>query len=210
MKTKFKMIGIIDYNAGNIGSLTALLHKIGVKYLITNDISVLQNCSHIILPGVGSFSSAMENLTKNIDIDHLLNIVKSKQIPFLGVCLGMQLMADWGEEGGMTKGLGIIPGKVVALKNYVDNGFKLPHVGWNDVYIKNVKHDMFAFNNLDFYHVHNYFFKIDKSENLIGYVDYGIEIPVIVEKENFIGVQFHPEKSQLPGQMLIEYFLSKE
>ena len=203
------MIGIIDYNAGNIGSLTALLNKIKAKYQVTSDVSILEKCSHIILPGVGSFSSAMEDLRRNVDIDRLLDIVESKEIPFLGICLGMQLMADWGYEGTKTKGLGVIPGEVLALDKYLNESFKLPHIGWNDLKILNNKHSLSAFNGLDFYHIHSYYFRVKNSENLVAHVDYGIEVPVIVEKNNYIGVQFHPEKSQQSGQKLIEYFLSK-
>lgn len=206
---QINMIGIIDYNAGNIGSLTALLQKIHATYQITNDVSALENCSHIILPGVGSFSSAMEDLRKNVDIDRLLDFVESKKIPFLGICLGMQLMADWGYEGGKTKGLGIIAGEVVALKKYLDDSYKLPHIGWNDLKIIDKENNLVAFDGLDFYHIHSFFFSVSNSENLVAYVDYGLEVPVIIEKDNFIGVQFHPEKSQHSGQKLIEYFLSK-
>lgn len=198
------MTGIIDYDGGNIGSLISMLDTINEEYILTSDIDKLLDCSHIILPGVGSFDSVARNLRKKIDLDKLVYEVNKKGIPFLGICVGMQLLADYSTENGITNGLGVIEGKVEELNKYLSEDLKIPHVGWNNIFLMNKSDENFlSINGRDFYHIHSFFFNVKHKENIVASVQYGIDIPVIVKKNNFMGVQFHPEKSQDSG---IEFF----
>lgn len=193
------MTGIIDYQGGNIGSLTTMLETINKDYILTSDLNKLLECSHIILPGVGSFHSVAASLRKSINMEELVYEVRKKGIPFLGICVGMQLLAQYGTENGTTKGLGIIEGRVEKLTEFLPKTMKVPHIGWNNVYLNNFDESISAINQQDFYHVHSYFFNVKNQNDILAYVSYGIEIPVIVRRDNFIGVQFHPEKSQESG-----------
>lgn len=203
------MVGIIDYGAGNLGSVKAILDKMSIDYLLTSDILLLEKCTHVILPGVGSFKTVSETLHKNIDVKKLKKLVKEKAFKILGICIGMQLLAEYGEEGGGAKGLALIKGNVKSLKDVVKENIRLPHMGWNNL---NVKEDYLStfseLNNLDFYHVHTYYFEVFNKKDIIATVDYGIEIPSFIQRDNVFGAQFHPEKSQKNGIKFLNYFLN--
>lgn len=203
------MVGIIDYGAGNLGSVKAILDRMNIDYVLSSDILLLEKCTHVILPGVGSFKTVSETLHKNIDVEKLVKLVKEKAFKILGICIGMQLLAEYGEEGGGAKGLALIKGKVKSLKDVVEENIRLPHMGWNNLKVKEDHLPTFSeLNNLDFYHVHTYYFEVFNKKDVIATVDYGIEIPSFIQRDNVFGAQFHPEKSQKNGIKFLNYFLN--
>jgi glutamine amidotransferase len=198
------MIGIIDYGSGNFASVVNSLKSFtnNIKEIKNNN--DFENCTHIILPGVGAFGSAMEKI-KNMNIIENLNyLVTEKKIPFLGICVGMQILAETGFEYGEHKGLGWIKGEVKLLKNK-----QLPHIGWNEVH---KTEDIDIFNNISngstFYFVHSYIFDINDKETKTTITDYDCEFASAVQKYNIFGVQFHPEKSQTFGIKLLKNFVN--
>lgn len=204
---KEKHICIIDFESGNIASISNVLEKLKLNYCISNKNEDIEKATHLILPGVGSFAVAMTKLKKNIDISFLEKEVLVKKKPILGICVGMQIMADVGNEFGSTKGLGWIEGSVDLIDS---KGASLPHIGWNEVKFKN---DNNFFDKIetghDFYFVNSYYFNLKSSENMIASTEYGIRFPSAINKENLFGVQFHPEKSQKFGRQLILNFIKK-
>lgn len=205
-----KKICIIKHGSGNLGSLKAMLNNMSLEYFESNDLHLIKKASHVILPGVGSFKTVMQNLEKNLNIDDFKNFIVDSKTPLLGICIGMQLFATNGYEDGVTKGLGFIDGEVVSLKTFISNNLKVPHMGWNNVNIReNLKSEFSEVDGLDFYHVHNYFFNVEDESSIYGEVNYGIKIPVIIKKNNILGVQFHPEKSHSAGRKIMNYFLNQ-
>ena len=208
-----KIIVIVDYGLGNIKSAEQSClkvienNKFDAKTYITKNPSDINIATHIILPGQGAFSSCIKGL-KSVEglIDALeTNVLKNKK-PFLGICVGMQLLAEKSFENGTHKGLGWIRG---TIKKIQKQKLILPHMGWNNVKIINNSFKMnFDTENSDFYFVHSYFFDCFDQKNIIGNTNYGINFPSIVGKENIYGVQFHPEKSSRQGLNLIKSFLS--
>ncbi len=200
------MICILDYGSGNVGSVLNVLKFMGYEVKVSNSKSDIESSSHIILPGVGAFKASMEKISNNIPIDILEKEILNNGKPFLGICVGMQVLADFGNEGGESKGLGWIPGNV---KKIDSNNLTLPHMGWNNIEITK---DTQLFNNFkniaDFYFVHSYAFFEEVSENVLAKVEYGSEINAIINKDNIYGFQFHPEKSQKAGQLILKNFLS--
>ena len=189
---------------GNLRSVQKALDKIGADNVITNDHDIIKNADKIILPGVGAFKDAMKNLHE-LNLVTLLNEeVLHKKKPFLGICLGMQLLGTISEEFGETQGLGWIDAKIV---KFPQSKLKIPHVGWNNVHCN----DSYLFKNIpneaDFYFVHSYYFQSNKKYS-IGECDYGINFTCSVAKENIFAVQFHPEKSQLYGLALLKNFVN--
>lgn len=198
-----KLIAIIDYGMGNLASVEKALKALGKACSVTNDINEIQNARGLILPGVGSFRQAMENLRNRKLIDVLNEQVLIKKKPFLGICLGMQLIASYGTEDGDCEGLGWIPGHVVRIE---DNDRRIPHLGWNEIqYSENP-----IFQNLpdrNFYFIHSYHFVPDHKEVIIAQVPYGKDLVAGVQQDNIIAFQFHPEKSQAAGlKLLSNYF----
>jgi glutamine amidotransferase len=198
-------ITIIDFGMGNVGSISNMLKKIGVKALVTSDLKEIENSDKLILPGVGSFSMAMDNINKL----KLVNVIKHKiqnDTPLLGICLGMQLLASFSEEGD-SEGLNIISGRVQRL--IPSGNLKIPHMGWNNVNFKPGNILFSGFGEIEdprFYFVHSYFFKCDKFENEAATCHYGEEFTCAINKGNTYGVQFHPEKSHKFGMKLFENF----
>ena len=208
-----KKIIIVDYGLGNIVSAQQSFLKVAYDNNLDADITIsnkpieIYTASHIVLPGQGAFASCMAGL-KNISgmIEALKECVLNNKVPFLGICIGMHLLADKGFEKGTHQGLGWIKGSIKKLKV---KGLKLPHMGWNNVKIINNSFKMdFTQQNQDFYFVHSYFFDCFDEKNIIGSTNYGSNFPSIVGKENIYGVQFHPEKSSNQGLQLIKIFLS--
>ncbi len=196
------MIVIIDYNVGNLLSVEGACKRIGVDYVISRDKAVIESAKAIILPGVGSFDIAMNNL-KEYDLIDVLTKCKNKGTPILGICLGMQILFEKGYEGKVTNGLAFIEGEV----RYMDIDQKIPHMGWNQLHIKQdnpiVK---YTSEDDDVYFVHSYMAHCP-SDNIIATTDYGNnDIVAIVAKDNVYGCQFHPEKSQATGMQILKAF----
>lgn len=201
-------IVIINYNMGNLRSVQKAFEKVGYEATITNDIDIIKSANKIVLPGVGAFKDGMKNL-KNLNLISVLNdeILNNKK-PFLGICLGMHLLATKSYENVETDGLGWIKAEVVKFdfRNTI-NKLKVPHVGWNNVSLKN-KSLLYngISNNSDFYFVHSYHLKT--NENIItSTTDYGFDFISSIHKKNIYACQFHPEKSQTFGLKIIENFI---
>jgi len=197
------VIAIINYGVGNLKSIRKAVEKFD-KTILTSNPEIISKADGIILPGVGAFKPAMDNLKK------FKAIIKNAEIPVLGICLGMQLFADVSEEGGINEGLGIIEGRVVRFPKEVG---KIPHMGWNEVEFSysnsHSENTLLIFRGIEnryFYFVHSYYYKT-REEYVIGWTEYGIRFPSAIAKDNFIGVQFHPEKSGKNGLKLIRNFV---
>ena len=200
-------IVIADYGMGNLNSVKRKLDKLFVQNIISSDPKDFMQADKIILPGVGHFQMAMENL-KNRNLIHALNeTVLVKKKPILGICLGMQLMAKQSEEGNST-GLGWFDANIVKFKVLDSLKFKVPHMGWNQIIIskpsslfKNVE------DHSEFYFVHTYHWKSNNQNDVLNETDYDYTFTSAVEKENIFGVQYHPEKSHDAGEQLLKNFI---
>ena len=208
---------IIDYGSGNIksvyNSVKKTLQNLNKYFVlkVSNNLSEIKKADKIILPGVGSFDQCMNRIIKINDLVETLNDqVITKRKPFLGICVGMQILADYGYENHKTKGLSWIDGDVKSLKKsrFVTQDLKIPHMGWNNLSI-NKKNNLFDnINDEDqFYFVHSYFFDIKQKKNIICNTKYGIDIPAIINKDNIFGFQFHPEKSGQSGLKILYNWL---
>ena len=202
------MIAVIDYGVGNLFSLLSSLNYVGLDTKLTNNIEEIKNAKGIILPGVGAFRDAIGNLEKYGLKETLINEAKNGK-PFLGICLGMQMLFEKSYEYGEYEGLGLINGTVEEIKKYIpeNSDLKIPHMGWNSLIInERFKDDKIlkdADNNEYVYYVHSYFAKTD-MKNIVTYSEYGTKIPGIVKNENVYGMQFHPEKSGDTGLKLLK------
>jgi len=198
---------IIDYQMGNTKSVLRSFEKFTSDVIISSDSFDLQSATHIVLPGVGSFADGKRHLEEMGIIPSLFHEVGTKKTPFLGICLGMQLLASVGNEVKETAGLNLIPG--VVKKLMPTNDMPVPHVGWNEIKIKQ-NHDLLEGikDDTDFYFVHSYHFVCDNPECVIATTPYTTDFCSIVGYENIFGTQFHPEKSQVSGLRLIKNFLS--
>ncbi len=199
------MIGIIDYGMGNLHSVKNALEFLGIENQIIANPSEIESMDKIIIPGVGSFKRAMDNLHEKNFVEPLVKFGNSGKY-LLGICLGMQLLAETGTEPTISSGLGLIPGNIELLKS---DTLRIPHMGWNGLTIKN-DHPILEGVKLgaDFYFVHSYAFHVESDENIVAVTQYGYDVPAIVKNKtgNIIGIQFHPEKSQKQGLKLIENF----
>lgn len=197
------MIAVINYGVGNLFSLTHSLKKIGVESVVTNDKNIIEKADKLILPGVGAFGDAAQKLKKD-GLDELIIEQCSQGKPLLGICLGMQLLFDKSYEYGEHKGLGLISGEVLPLKDYV-NGLKIPHMGWNSLKIYDDNPLFHQIKQGDYvYFVHSFYAKC--NEGLSATCDYGIEVTAAVRKNNVFGMQFHPEKSGEVGLKMLKQF----
>lgn len=201
------MISIIDYGMGNIRSVQNALRYLGVKSEITDSPEKIVSSDKLVLPGVGAFNVAMHNIHEKGLLKPLNEAVLEKKIPILGICLGMQLLAQKGYEGGLTDGLGWIEG---TIERFDDSSPKIPHIGFNTTQIINKPHGIF--NGLggyvDFYYVHSYRMICKDSEDVTSWTEYGERFVSSVKKENIFGTQFHPEKSQINGLRVLRNFLN--
>jgi len=202
------MIAVIDYGVGNLFSLLSSLNYVGLDTKLTNNIEEIKNAKGIILPGVGAFRDAIGNLEKYGLKEILINEAK-KGKPFLGICLGMQMLFEKSYEYGEYEGLGLINGTVEEIKKYIskNSDLKIPHMGWNSLAINDGFKDDKILKDVDnneyVYYVHSYFAKTD-TKNIVAYSEYGTKIPGIVKNENVYGMQFHPEKSGDTGLKLLK------
>ena len=203
MKNK---ICILNYESGNVGSVSNMLQHMGYESKISNDEKEIKNSTHIILPGVGSFGNAMKKVKSLIPLKVLENQVFKEKKPFLGICVGMQILADKGFEHGEHSGLGWIKGSVTKIKT---KKLPLPNIGWNDIIIKKKSIITEGLDKVsDFYFVHSYVFNPVDKNNIIAEVIYDKKFCSIVGFKNIFGVQFHPEKSQKTGMILLNNFLN--
>ena len=201
-----KMIAIIDYDAGNIKSVEKALEKLGEETCITRDKDILLNADKVILPGVGAFGSAMEKIHTYGLYDVIHEIVK-KGTPFLGICLGLQLMFEESEEAPGVKGLGILPGKIVKIPDR--NGtLKIPQIGWNSLQFPN-KGRLYEglTEGCYVYFVQSYYLQAKDPSCVVATTEYGVNIHASVEKDNVFACQFHPEKSSTVGLKILENFI---
>ncbi|PRM98538.1 imidazole glycerol phosphate synthase subunit HisH [Aliarcobacter cryaerophilus] len=200
------MLGIIDYNMGNLASVYNACSKFTKDLKIVKNADDLKNLDKIILPGVGAYKDAMQHLENSVLKDAILDFANSKK-PLLGICLGMQLLFESSEEFGYTKGLGLIEGKVVKFdKSKMSSDLKIPHMGWNK--IENKENQLFKdLKNPYLYFVHSYHIITD-DKNIIGKTNYGYEFASAVNKDNIFGFQPHPEKSHNNGLKILENFIN--
>lgn len=202
------MVAIIDYGAGNLSSVKKALDFLGAESEITKDRDKIMAASHIILPGVGSFGDAMDSMNRR----GLTETVKEAALsgkPFLGICLGLQLLFESSEESPGVGGLGLLKGKIVEIPK--DRGLKVPHIGWNSVSLKQTDG---IFKGIDqnsyFYFVHSYYLKGADEGAVAATTDYGVEIQCAVQQGNLCATQFHPEKSSKTGLQVLKNFLAME
>lgn len=199
------MISILNYGLGNIGSISNALEFLHIKYKVINSGEEILKAHKIILPGVGSFLEGMKKIKENFLEEPLKESVLMKKIPILGICLGFQLFAEEGEEGGLQKGLMFIKGSVQKF-SFNNIEAKIPHIGFNTVFLKKSK----LFENLgekcDFYFMHSYRFICEEENCITSICNYYEPFVSSIEKENIFGVQFHPEKSQSNGLRVLQNF----
>ena len=198
------MIAIIDYDAGNIRSVEKAMAKLGQEIWITRDRERIMNADKVILPGVGSFGDAMAHLREYNLVEVIKDVVAEKK-PFLGICLGLQLLYESSEETPGVEGLGILKGKILKIPEQKD--LKIPHMGWNSLHLQN---DGRLFRgieqNLYVYFVHSYYLKAGEEETVKATTEYSVNIHASVEKNNVFACQFHPEKSGDLGLQILKNF----
>ena len=206
-----KKITIVDYGLGNILSAEQSFkkiinnHNINAQVKISDLITEIKDSTHLVLPGQGAFKSCMNGLKKIKGmIDALKEFALIQKKPFLGICVGMQLLATDSEENGKHYGLNWIPGHIKRLPG---KGLKMPHMGWNEIMPKKLSENKLLIEEKDYYFIHSYYFDCEKEKNVMAYTKYGIDFASIVFKENIYGVQFHPEKSSDQGLKLINSFV---
>lgn len=202
------MIGIVDYGMGNLYSLSQALIRLEEPYFISDNTDELEAADGLILPGVGAFRDAMMLLNDRRMTPFLRAYAKRK--PLLGICLGMQLLFEESEEGSLTNGLSLLPGRVVRFSGTDETGerYKVPHMGWNTLVFQNTDSPILAGLRPDYaYFVHSYYAATDDPAILIATADYHTEVPAIVGKGTVFGTQFHPEKSGTFGQALLKNYL---
>lgn len=199
------MIAIIDYDAGNIKSVEKALQKLGAEVVVTKDPEIILQADKVILPGVGAFGDAMANL-KKYQLDQVIYKVVEKKTPFLGICLGLQLLFERSDETPGVEGLGILKGEVVRIPE--KEGLKIPHMGWNALHFQ---HEGRLFRGIAqqsyVYFVHSYYLKAQEEEIVKATTEYGVHIHASVEKENVFACQFHPEKSSDVGLQILKNFV---
>ena len=199
------MIGIIDYDAGNIKSVEKALQSLGQETAVTRDPETLLQADKVILPGVGAFGDAMGRL-RQYGLEEVIHQIAEKGTPFLGICLGLQLLFDSSEESPGVKGLGLLPGKILRIPD--GEGLKIPHMGWNSLEItpgarlfRGIPQDSYV------YFVHSEYLKAEDPAIVAASAQYGVSIHASVERDNVFACQFHPEKSGEIGLRILKNFI---
>ena len=202
------MIAIIDYNAGNLKSVEKALHFLGEDCVITRNFHEIETADKVILPGVGAFGDAMEQL-KKYELDKVIHQVTAENKPFLGICLGLQLLFEKSEESPGVEGLGILKGEILRIP--AAEGLKIPHMGWNNIRFPN-KGRLFAGvpEDVYVYFVHSYYLKAQDEKIVTATTEYGTHIHASVESGNLFACQFHPEKSSHVGLQILKNFAKLE
>lgn len=199
------MIAIIDYDAGNIKSVERALQKLGQEVIVTRDAETILSADKVILPGVGAFGDAMENL-RRYHLDKVIYQVVDRNIPFLGICLGLQLLFEKSDESKGVEGLGILEGEICRIPDC--EGLKIPHMGWNSLHLQNNGR---LFKDIDenayVYFVHSYYLKAKDEKIVKATTEYSTHIHASVEKGNVFACQFHPEKSSDVGLQILKNFV---
>lgn len=202
------MIAIIDYDAGNLRSVEKALLSLGEEVLVTRDRTELLAADKVILPGVGNFGDAMEKL-KAYDLVGVIHELAERGKPFLGICLGLQLLFERSDEAPGVEGLGILKGEILQIPN--KEGLKVPHIGWNSLHLQNEGR---LFRDLPegsyVYFVHSYYLKAENPQIVKATTEYGVTIDASVEQGNVFACQFHPEKSSRVGLKILENFAKLE
>ena len=198
------MIAIIDYDAGNLKSVEKALQFLGQECVITRDFHEIKKADKVILPGVGSFGDAMSQL-KKFELDKVIHEVTAEQKPFLGICLGLQLLFEGSEESDGVEGLHLLDGEILRIPE--QEGLKIPNIGWNSLDLQNNGR---LFQNLEgspfVYFVHSYYLKAREEAIVKATIDYSTHIHASVEKDNIFACQFHPEKSGTVGLQILSNF----
>lgn len=199
------MIAIIDYGVGNLYSLKSSLNKLKIENLVTSDINEILKADKLILPGVGAFSDAIA-LLKEKGLDKIIIDEAEKGKPILGICLGMQLLFEKSFEYGEHDGLGLIKGEIIPISSVVDEKYKIPHIGWNELHFSEGSPIFKYLETGDcVYFVHSYF-GAKCNESVIATTEYGAELTAAVQNKNVFGCQFHPEKSGDVGLSILKAF----
>ena len=202
------MIAVVDYGMGNLRSAQKGLEKAGHGAIITDDPAVIDRAGAVVLPGVGAFKDCYEGLCSRGLVEPILKAAASGK-PFLGICVGLQLLFEESEEGMGCKGLGILPGRVVRFPGARNTGLKVPHMGWNKLKPVPGRHSPLLENTGEspyVYFVHSYYAKPADEALVLATCEYGVEFPAVVGRGNVFAVQFHPEKSQLQGIGILKAF----
>jgi len=194
------LIAIIDYGMGNLRSVKKAFDFLQVESFVTSDKEQLKLADKIVLPGVGAFEDAMKNLESYDLKNQIIEEINNKK-PFLGICLGLQMLFEFSQEGNLPKGLSLLKGSVVKFDNNMN--LKVPHMGWNNISVDNNMKYLSEFNNQYFYFVHSYFVKPEMDVKK-AHTNYGIDFVSAIEYENILATQFHPEKSGKVGLKLLE------
>ncbi len=198
---------IIDYQICNLGSVKRAFIECGAEVIVSSNPRNIENASHVVLPGVGAFSKAMNNLEQLGWVDSIRKVAADGKKPILGICLGMQLLGNISYENCETKGLGILPGQIVRLLPDNTNE-RVPHVGWNELHILKCNSILQSIaSSTDFYFVHSFHFRPSNKSDIIANTPYCGGFVSVIQSNNIIGVQFHPEKSSRAGFQLIKNFL---
>lgn len=200
-------VAIVNYGMGNLGSVRRAFDDLGARTFIAEHPTGLYEADRIVLPGVGAFSEGMSRLRAGGWTDALDRLVRDGGRPLLGICLGMQMLADSGDEGGRRPGLGLIGGDVLHLEA-LGCRLRIPHVGWNEISFID-REPLFDHipQRSDFYFVHSYVFRTHRPEHVIATTDYGVPVVAAVRDRQVLGTQFHPEKSSRAGRQVLRNFL---
>ncbi len=198
------MITVVDYGMGNLRSVAKALEKVGLDVKVSSKPEEIKNAKGIVVPGVGAFGDAMHNLDRLNLLQPVLSAINEGK-PYLGICLGLQILFEYGYEFGEHEGLGVLKGKVVRFENR--EGYKVPHMGWNQVWIKQKEGLFSGIKDGEYYYfVHSFYAVPQDEKDTASITDYIVNFCSAVQKDNIWAVQFHPEKSQKAGLKLLENF----